>query len=156
MLARESTRIFGEMPLVSKVHKISWEDFDNYVLELYGEITNTPWVPEHIVGLARGGLPLAVSLSHLFEVPMTAVNWQTRDGKLQESFQVPPNTLVVDDINDSGHTLRSFMSEQKNTSYKVSRTAVLINKPGSVYNVDYTAWESSYDHDIWFQFPWEK
>ena len=151
MLARESTLIFGEMPLVSKVHKMSWQQFDEFTLDLHGEITNDPFIPSCIVGLARGGLPLAVCLSHKFGVPMIPVTFQTRDGDKSEWIKVPQNGLVVDDINDSGETLDSFMAGQ----HKSVRTAVLINKPESMYDVDYFAWDSSYDNDVWFEFPWE-
>jgi uncharacterized protein len=155
MLAQESIRIFGEMQLVSKVHKMSWDQFDEYVDILAGEIANSPWVPEHIIGLARGGLPLAVALSHKFDIPMTAVHWQTRDGAVQQVVNCPENSLVVDDINDSGLTLQSFMSVKAQRP-KSMRTAVLINKSESVYDPDYTAWDSPYDSDVWFEFPWEK
>lgn len=151
MLARESTRIFGEMQLVSKVHKMSWDQFDDFAAFLHGMMTNDPFIPSCIVGLARGGLPLAVKMSHQFNVPMHPVTFQTRDGSQQDTFVCPKDALVVDDINDSGKTLEMFM---KNQDASV-RTAVLINKPESVYNVEYAAWESSYDHDVWFQFPWE-
>jgi len=151
MLVQESTRIFGEMPLVSKVHKMSWDQFDEFADFLHGMMTNDPWIPSCVVGLARGGLPLAVTLSHKFNIPMHPVTFQTRDGSQQDTFVCPKDALVVDDINDSGKTLQMFM---KNQDASV-RTAVLINKPESEYDVEYTAWVSPYDHDVWFQFPWE-
>ena len=151
MLAQESTHIFGEMQLVSKVHKMSWEQFDDFSDFLHGMMTNDPFIPSCIVGLARGGLPLAVKLSHKFNVPLHPVTYQLRDGKQQDNFVCPDNALVVDDINDSGETLRKFMFQQHHSV----RTAVLINKPDSVYDVEYAAWDSPYDHDVWFQFPWE-
>lgn len=152
MLVQESTRIFGEMPLVSKVHKMDWDQFDEFVDFLAGMMLNDPWVPSCIVGLARGGLPLAVALSHRLDVPMHAVTFQTRDGEQQDTFVCPPNALVVDDINDSGLTLTEFMKDQDDTV----RTAVLINKDESVYNAYYVAWLSPYDNDVWFEFPWER
>ena len=187
MLARESTRIFGEMQLGYSKEEIigrfnrrlelmrkakdgwlrvattlaeekvlddmDWDQFDHYVDMLHGQMTNTPYVPTCIVGLARGGLPLAVCLSHKFGVPMIPVTFQTRDGDKSEWIKVPQDGLVVDDINDSGETLDSFMAGQ----HKSVRTAVLINKPSSRYNVDYAAYTAqSSDDDVWYQFPWEK
>ena len=135
------------------VDDIGWDQFDYYVDMLHGQMTNAPFVPTCVVGLARGGLPLAVCLSHKFGVPMIPVTFQTRDGEKSEWIKVPENGLVVDDINDSGETLESFMAGQ----HKSVQTAVLINKPSSKYNVDYEAYTAQdSDDDIWYEFPWEK
>ena len=152
MSVQESTHTSGVTQLVSKVHKMSWEQFDEFVDVLHGEMLNDPFIPSCIVGLARGGLPLAVALSHKFNVPMHAVTFQTRDGDQQDKFVCPENAVVVDDINDTGETLTKFMADQHSSV----RTAVLINKDESVYDVYYAAWISPYDADVWFEFPWER
>ena len=35
---------------------------------------------DHVVGIYRGSLPVAVHISNVFEVPMSIVGFQTRDG----------------------------------------------------------------------------
>ena len=70
---------------------------------------------DHVVGIYRGGLPMAVHISNVFEVPMSIVGFQTRDGEDEEPYMihksedVPTQLLVVDDIYDSGYTMKKVI-----------------------------------------------
>ena len=69
---------------------------------------------DHVVGIYRGSLPMAVHISNVFEVPMSIVGFQTRDGKDTEPYMIkagkaPTQILVVDDIYDSGYTMKKVM-----------------------------------------------
>lgn len=47
-----------------------------------------------VYGVPRGGLPLAVALSHRLDLPLVSA--------------IAPDVLVVDDIHDTGQTLREL------------------------------------------------
>jgi len=71
--------------------------------------------PDIIVGLARGGLPAAVCLSHRLDIEMESVNWP-REENLRSScwhigdyIQEGKQILIVDDIIDSGRSIQSFL-----------------------------------------------
>jgi len=99
----------------------------NIVLKMYKD----NWVPDYIVGINRGGLPLALRISHLINVRMYTLDVSLRDGSgvgpesnlwmSEEAFGynypeqtgitgarwdpgLRKNILVVDDINDTGAT----------------------------------------------------
>ena len=54
-----------------------------------------------VYGLPRGGLPIAVSLSHKLDLPLL-MNYYDR------KIVTDKKILVVDDIADTGHTLKDF------------------------------------------------
>lgn len=123
-----------------------------------------------IVGIHRGGLIPAVMLSHLFDLPMKTLEWQTRDqGQVADVakirrilFDCPTNEviLIVDEIADSGKTLNDIQ-EQVNAANAcfaslpievyyaviVKRTACRLDMPVLSAHV--------LDSDEWVHFPWE-
>jgi len=70
---------------------LSWDDIENAVDDLCQQIPFELPNIDSIHGIARGGLIPAVLISHKLGLPYTDV--------------ILPNTLVVDDICDSGVTL---------------------------------------------------
>lgn len=105
---------------------LGWAQFDEAVVWLHRTLPS----PSAIYGPPRGGLPLAVALSHAWGVPLTD--------------RLAPGVLWVDDIVDSGKTLRAAMQQ----------------------GVTYAAWVQRGDHGIpspiilggdeWVVFPWEQ
>lgn len=114
----------------------SWQDFDRDVVELARQIWISEWKPDYIVGIVRGGLPLAASLSNYMNIPMHALKVSLRDNVYSESnlwmaedaFGYVPaeeqeviksrwdpkhrkNILIVDDINDSGATFNWIVDD---------------------------------------------
>jgi xanthine phosphoribosyltransferase len=69
---------------------LRWADFDNAVTRI---ASLTPKGVTGIYGEARGGLPLAVALSHALDIPLVK----------HGGFDV----MWVDDIVDSGHTMQN-------------------------------------------------
>ena len=87
---------------------ISWEEYDIYIEKI------SRWVYDNfynqnlqemeigaIYGLPRGGLPIAVSLSHTLKLPLL-MNYYDRKVVTHKKI------LVVDDIADTGETLEDF------------------------------------------------
>jgi len=110
---------------------ISWEEIDGLIIHLADRIkTEMPYI-ESIVGIERGGLIPAVMLSHKLGLPLTK--------------SISANTLVVDDICDSGKTLKEGVGVY---------TAVLFHKPHtSCFTPSIFAEE--YKGDDWIILPWE-
>lgn len=72
-----------------------WRQFDADVKKIAGRILKTGKKFDGVWGPPRGGLPLAVCLSHRLNIPFLS----KPKGK---------NTLIVDDIADTGKTLKKF------------------------------------------------
>ena len=112
---------------------------------------------DHVVGIYRGSLPMAVHISNVFDVPMSIVGFQTRDSKDDEPYiihkvgETPRRILVVDDIYDSGYTMKrviKFLSENY-TTFSIHGFC-LFGKENKL-NVSYAN-----EHDgSWIVFPWE-
>lgn len=121
-------------------------------------IKNKGVPPSLIVGVERGGLIPAVHLSHLLDIPMDTLLWQTRDGAFKEKDKTSMsaviaaggNILVVDDINDTGTTFSEIQE-----CYDRITTAALTERASSKYRCDYVGMPIHQDVD-WVIFPWEK
>jgi hypoxanthine phosphoribosyltransferase len=133
--------------------KLSWQVFDDQIQAIYENYKDAGITK--IVGISRGGLIPAVKLSHMLDVPMVSLQWQTRDNqKVKDTealLQLMDNeletTLFIDDICDTGFTiedLRTFIPE--------SKWAVMVTK--KPHFVDFAALDMTGD-DSWVVFPWE-
>ena len=125
------------------------------------------WRPHFLVGIGRGGLVPAAFLSHRTGLPMLSVDHSSRvhefaDAlleKLAERMNAGERILFVDDINDSGATLR-HLDEAIRARCGVpeqARVAVLINNTRSSATAHY--WSREIDRSVtkdWFVFPWEQ
>ena len=109
--------------------KLSWIEFDECIYSIYKKCKNKNF--EGVYGFPRGGLCLAVALSHSLGLPL---------------LDFPKNnSLIVDDIYDTGYTL------EKIKHLIGSETHVWVSKKKPT-------WWNSYkyikDND-WIIFPWE-
>ncbi len=119
--------------------------------------------PEMIVGIARGGL----SLSHALAEGLNIRDVQTLRTELYDEsekrdaitihnncvFEHIKRVLVVDDIADSGDTLKAVMSELLEKNSKIEfRSCTLFYKRTSVYEPHYWINEA----DDWIDFFWER
>jgi hypoxanthine phosphoribosyltransferase len=96
-------------------------------------------------------------LSHHLNLPMETLGVSFRDNKATHHTKFKPiddaRYLIVDDINDSGTTFKVVTDIFKNRRLQ-HRTAALINKEKSYFNVDF--YGEMFYHDDWINFPWEK
>ena len=98
---------------------------------------------------------MAVHISNVFDVPMSIVGFQTRDGKDTEPYMIkagkaPTQILVVDDIYDSGYTMKSVIQFLSHYSADRIQGFCLFGKENKL-NVSYAN-----EHDgSWVVFPWE-
>ena len=70
-------------------------------------------MPEIILSINRGGCIPGIYLSHKIEIPHKVIDIQLRDSLVSPNFSVLNDCLskyqkllIVDDINDSGNTLK--------------------------------------------------
>ena len=134
----------------------------------------TPWEPDVIVSINRGGLVPGVYLSHALDIPHVPIHYQTRDaddtfaGHDKSSWSMPykpkslnsdMNVLLVDDINDSGKTFTDIMKHWERSNLgdvpitKRIKTCALIERYNSTFTVDFSP--HPLDIDDWIVFPWE-
>ena len=136
---------------------MSWGSFDmlsDQIIENYRDAGI-----KKIVGLTRGGLPLAVKISNVLGIPMETLSWQTRDGNTQEVTKLLKlnrayninEVLFVDEICDSGRTINEI-----NLYFPLAMFTVLIDKVPEQGLVDYTPEVKWVHEDKRIVFPWEK
>ena len=112
---------------MSSYKHLSWKQFDIAVAHLKNKYKNQKY--DGIYGPARGGLVLAVKLSHLLDIPLIL---KPRSG-----------CLWVDDIIDSGATFNSY----KGFMCKDYCCWVAREESKNYYNV--------LKSNKWIVFPWE-
>lgn len=115
-----------------KTKYYSWNDVKEAATSIAMQMYKDEWRPDYIVGITRGGLPLATTLSHLTGCGMETLKVRLRDGVVPEDCETNcwmaddafgyisesereiyksrwdtkrrKNILIVDDINDTGAT----------------------------------------------------
>jgi len=110
---------------------VSWADIEDLVQELWKKVVIGSMPVNSIHGLKRGGYIPAVMLSHQLSLPYSEI--------------IYPDTLVVDDICDSGETLKNAPGVYH---------AVLHYKPHTSCVIP-TIWAKEVGDD-WIVYPWEK
>jgi|TARA_R110000796_G_scaffold205393_3_gene321411 hypoxanthine phosphoribosyltransferase len=123
---------------------IDWDQIDKLISRLSYRIEVSDDKFENIYGLQRGGLIPAVMLSHKLGMPMT-------------KGDIGPNTLIVDDICDSGETLDKLVNKYQTLySYPFNlKTAVLHYKPHTSCFKP-TLYAKKWDNSNWIEYPWER
>lgn len=111
---------------------LSWEDVQDLVQKLCDKISHSQLQIKSVTGLERGGLIPAVMISHRLNIPYV--------------YSIHPTTLVVDDICDSGETLRNIIAPF---------TAVLHHKPHTS-NMVPSFYAKEHRGDEWIIYPWER
>lgn len=109
-----------------------WDEFDGHAKSIADRVRRSDFEPTGIFGVPRGGLPLAVKLSHLLSVPLLLAPVR--------------GCIVADDIADTGNTLLPF-------HHKGFKLATLLYKPCSKIPPDF--YGDSHLSDDWVFFPWE-
>ncbi len=143
---------------------VSWNLIYNSLLDLANLIQNSGFVPEVIVGVSRGGWVPARILSDLMENSnldtvttkfYVGINQTKPEPQITQelSSSVEGKTvLLVDDLVDSGKSLKLVISYLKNKDASGVKTATLYRKPWSVVVPDYCIKETG----AWVVFPWDQ
>jgi hypoxanthine phosphoribosyltransferase len=126
------------------------------------KIRESSFKPDVIIAVSRGGWLPARVLSDLLETDLGNVSVEfylgvaeTRKAPvLTQSASVPvtgKKVLVVDDVADSGESLKLVKAHILQQGAKEVRVATMYYKPWSVVKPDYYALETRH----WVVFPWE-
>jgi hypoxanthine phosphoribosyltransferase len=142
---------------------MDWNLFYNLSRKVAKKINGSAYKPDLIVGLARGGWVLARILCDLIGVKdlvsLKVEHWgvtATPDGKakLKYPFKVDLNgkkVLIVDDITDTGESMRVAVEYIKSLNPSEVRTAALRHITSSKFKPDYFGEEMDWR---WVIFPW--
>jgi hypoxanthine phosphoribosyltransferase len=125
----------------------TWNDLESAAEHIALAMYKDLWRPNYIVGITRGGLPLATVLSHKISVPMIALGVSLRDTEIgcetncwlsewaigyndpnetgvtgcRWDPKLRKNILVVDDINDTGATFNWIKKDWESSCFPSER-----------------------------------
>lgn len=136
---------------------IRWDEFHQDTINLCKKIKQNGKYNK-IVAISRGGLLPAGILAYELDIRNTqAINISSYDGEQQRSLDdveicdnvgaVDENTLIVDDLSDTGTTFKLLRSRFPNARY-----VTVYAKPKGQSVVDIFAREMP---DEWLVFPWD-
>ena len=142
---------------------MTWSDLGDGARSLAEAAAGDGFVPDIILGIARGGLLVAGAVGYALGIKNTFtmnVEFYTGvDERLDVPMILPPvpdlvdfaeqRVLITDDVADTGATLR-LVQEFCAGKVEEVRCAVLYEKPRSVVKCDYV-WRRT---DRWITFPW--
>ena len=109
---------------------LSWDDINILVEDLCNTITSSGAHITSVAGIPRGGLIPAIMISHKLNIPYVD--------------RINKDTLVVDDICDTGETLKKSIALY---------TATLHYKPTAGFTPNFYAKEVGSE---WIIYPWER
>lgn len=142
----------------------SWDQIYDMLIELAKRVKNSGFKPDLIVGVCRGGWAPARVMSDLLENANTAsirIEFYLAPGVtakkpvISQAIMVPvkgANVLVVDDVADTGESLKVAVEHLDVCGAKSIMTATLYYKPQSIFKPDCFIVET----DQWIIFPWER
>jgi uncharacterized protein len=140
---------------------MNWAEYGNLADALAEKVRTGGVKFDVIIGIARGGIPVAMVVSDHLAVGIDFINVKSYTGIAERGSPrilstltqdlAGKNILVVDDLVDHGDTMRTvreFLAEKKP---KKLMTAVLFKKPWTKTDPDFFL--EVEDH--WIVFPWE-
>lgn len=154
------------MPEKISCQVVSWEDIENWCKALKVALEQAEWRPEVIVGLARGGwAPARVLADYLILKELYSVKTEhwgltaSKDGtaRLVQGLNADitgKKVLVLDDITDTGDSMRLATEHVQSLGPAEVRTATLLHIPHSKFKPDFVARELGEGEWHWFIFPW--
>ena len=131
------------MGKVKKLY-VTWEQIEQDVDKIVSDLLKHADI-DYVVGIPRGGLIIAVMISHRLGVKHMTIDHLE---KLEE-FDLDidkKKILIVDDISDSGQTLKRFRKEYTTATLDVRNTTIAIPQ-------FYANWLDNAD---WIVYPWER
>ena len=142
---------------------LSWRDVYNLTLQLSERIVSSGFVPDIIVGIARGGwIPARILSDVLYTTSLEniRIEYYTDVGVRGKSPRITQplsgslagkSILLVDEVADTGDSLHHAIEHVKNLGVEEQRSAVLHLKPTSRVIPDYHMVKTT----SWTVYPWE-
>lgn len=140
--------------------RVSWKAYHGYARRLGRMVRKDRYSPGIIVCISRGGLPVGVMLSEILRKPLGVISVQSYrgkrpgrmrfDGRISAVVPVKGRILLVDDLVDTGRTLKA--TKKYLLRFGEVRTAVVFRKLCSKFVPDYfVKWMPE---DRWIVFPY--
>jgi len=140
---------------------INWTEYGNLADALAEKIRSHGEHYDLVIGIARGGIPVAMVVSDHIDVKLDIINVKSYEGlgervrprilsTLTESIK-EKRVLLIDDLVDQGETVAIVSEFLRTQSPALLKTAVLFMKPWSKTEPDYFLEVV----DKWIVFPWE-
>jgi len=140
---------------------VSWEEYQELTRKISASIlSHSPHVNQ-IVAIARGGLTFGHLCSDFLRIPIATITVQSYSDiqkrgtiKITEPLKTDirgKDVLLVDDVADSGKTLKRATTYIKSFKPNSLTVATLFYKPRSIFRPDYFAEKTS----KWILFPYE-
>lgn len=142
---------------------LNWEDSFNTTLYLFERIREDGFIPDVILGIARGGWIPGRLLADFFKLRSTSnikVEFYHEIGETATEpkiTQLPgnelmgKNVLIVDDVSDTGKSLKVVLEHLSQIDVKDYKIVTLYHKPHSMIKPDYYFKETT----AWIVYPWE-
>ncbi len=140
---------------------ISWPEYGNLAEALAEKVRSSGTAFDLVIGIARGGIPVAMVVADHLGVPIDFINVKSYSGiaerteprilsTLTDGIHAK-NILLVDDLVDHGATLELVKGYLNGQNPHMLVTAVLFKKPWSKSEPDYYLEVV----DKWIVFPFE-
>lgn len=148
-----------------KAKIVSWTDIENWCDRIRHKVMDD-YEPDTIVGIARGGLvPARILSDRMWIKDLLSVKTEhwgitaTRDGeaKLKSSLDgglEGKKVLLIDDITDTGESLRVATEHVRTLKPAVLKTATMLHITRSGFVPDFYAEAIDEKAWTWFIFPW--
>jgi len=140
---------------------IGWAEYGSLTEALAEKVQSSGKVFDLVVGIARGGIPVAMVVSDRLGVKIDTITVKSYSGIAERgSVRIlttltervkGKSVLIVDDLVDQGDTMSSVKGFLRKSGAKEVETAVVFKKPWSKTDPDYYL-ESTED---WIVFPFE-
>ena len=148
---------------------VSYDEYHNLIEKLAIKIHQSGWEFDTILCLARGGMRPGDILSRIFDKPlaiMSTSSYRAEAGTVQGNLdvaryittpkgEIAGKVLLVDDLADSGHTLKVVIDTLRSNYSPISelRSAVIWTKGLSTFQADYSV--ETLPTNPWIHQPFE-
>jgi uncharacterized protein len=141
----------------------TWNQIYDMLFSQAQKIQNQPYKPDILVAIARGGLVPARILIDLLEIPAldfiqiefySGINQTKLEPTLRQTLTtdiVGKRVLLVDDIADTGESLKLAKTHLQQKGASQIKTATMYFKPMSITIPDFYEKQTT----NWVVFPWE-
>ncbi len=171
-----------------KKHYYSWKDIERSCISIVNQMYKDEWRPDYIVGITRGGNIPATIISNMTGIRCETLKVSLRDddsesesnrwmaedalgyndGTQITASPLYKNILIVDDINDTGETIRWIQKDWQESCVPKDpkwdniwnqnvKFAMLYENEASKIASDYNCKTvNKFEKDVWIVYPWER
>jgi hypoxanthine phosphoribosyltransferase len=145
---------------------VTYDEISKWTLDVSRQIRDSECQPTVIIGLTRGGwVPARLLCDHLHVKKLYAIKTEhwgitaNQDGKALLTQELnanieDENVLIVDDITDTGESLKLARNHVDALLPREVRTAALLHITHSRMEPDFYSVKVPEDQWTWFIFPW--